>query len=76
MYWFVRKELGVPFLRTAMLRHGGSDNLQNANGVNGGEEPLPPAYTTGDLIAKIAEAIRTGDVYKPLMECVAQLDLV
>ncbi|KAL8658899.1 MAG: hypothetical protein Q9202_007368 [Teloschistes flavicans] len=65
MYEYVRKDLGIPFLRTAMLRHAHQEE----------EEERPPAYTTGDLITKIAEAIRSGKLYAPVMESVAQLDL-
>lgn len=67
MYDFVRKELRVPFLRTGMLKAGGNyDARCDSDGGN---------LTTGGLITRIYQSIRSGALYGPVMECLAEVDL-
>ena len=83
MYNFVRKELGVPFLRTSIIRGGdclGNDSLNrndqsamidernvNADGAKCG-------LTTGELITTIYQSIRTGALYGPVIECLNEVE--
>ena len=82
IYKFVREELKVPFLRTSMLRDQGSGK-SSSNGactrididtrVNAADEAMP-SLTTGKLITTIYEAIRSGELYGPVMECLAEAE--
>jgi len=77
MYNFVRKELDVPFLRTSMLRQSGSDELRDVvdSRMQSGRQPVNGEVrsniTTGGLITRIYEAIRTGRLQQPVIECLA-----
>lgn len=83
MYNFVRKELGVPFLRTSLIRDGGScenDALgrdgESIGVTEGGVsvDRFETSVTTGELITTIYQSIRTGALYGPVMECLGHVE--
>ena len=68
LYNFVRKELGIPFLRTS--------TMMQAEGCLGNHSFDRPEFglTTGELISSIYQSIRTRGLYGPVMECLAQVE--
>ena len=83
MYNFVRKELGVPFLRTSIIRDGdclGNDSLnQNDQSTmvddsNANADGAKCGLTTGELITIIYQSIRTGALYGPVIECLGEVE--
>ena len=79
MYRFVREELGVPFLRTQMLKQGAfqgdfTTNSLQAGGCDLDGSSVGDDMTTGSLITRIYQAIRSGTLYIPVMECLAAVE--
>ena len=83
MYKFVRKELGIPFLRTSIIRDGdglGSDPLNEkdqstmVDESNGNADGAKCELTTGELITIIYQSIRTGALYSPVIECLGEVE--
>lgn len=63
VYSFVRNDLDVPFLRSAMLKHGEGNGAPSAPGNNKEDEEGPRRktrcnLTTGEFITRIYEALR------------------
>ena len=77
MYQYIRETLDIPFLHTALLlgQSKPDETIEvNGNGrMNGEGTDRPAAFTTGDLITRIYEAIMSGDLYAPVMECFAEV---
>ncbi|KAL8834222.1 MAG: hypothetical protein Q9170_003853 [Blastenia crenularia] len=71
MYTFMRNTLQVPFLRSAHLRTPESET--SISHVEGGSEGYlstnPDSRTVGSYISTIYEALRSGELYLPAMEC-------
>ena len=81
MYRFVREELGVPFLRTQMLKQGGfrggfatKERSEIREGGVDDSDAGDDDITTGSLITRIYQAIRSGTLYIPVMECLAAVE--
>ncbi|MCJ1397390.1 hypothetical protein MMC11_000583 [Xylographa trunciseda] len=78
LYKFVRDDLKVPFLSTAMLRDPDagtipcSDNAPIQLELTDGQQ-LRPNMTTGSLITTIYNSIRDGSLYLPALECLAEV---
>ena len=77
MYQYIRDTLGIPFLHTALLLgQSKADNISEINKdivVNGEGSHESTAFTTGDLLTRIYESIMSGDLYAPVMECLAEV---
>lgn len=71
LYTYIRYTLKVPFLRLRSLRtprYDGPESEVIESGNEGGN-------TTGSYITKIYEAIRSGDLYMPSMDCLREVSL-
>jgi phenylalanine ammonia-lyase len=63
MYKYVRHELGIPFLKR-----------ERTSGPEAGPFEETPGYggTTGTMMSRTYKAIRSGELYVPVMECLRQ----
>ncbi|KAL8716633.1 MAG: hypothetical protein Q9225_006052 [Loekoesia sp. 1 TL-2023] len=71
MYAFVRTTLQVPFLRSAHIKtpyHEASASDTEAEGV-GYFSSNPDSHTIGTYTSRIYEALRSGELHIPAMEC-------
>ncbi|KAI9712952.1 MAG: hypothetical protein M1828_001511 [Chrysothrix sp. TS-e1954] len=68
IYRFIRKDLGVPFLHSAMLRSPDGETL------SGRSDTQPSPLTVGSYITKIYRAMRSGVLIDPVMACIADVE--
>ncbi|KAL8658926.1 MAG: hypothetical protein Q9202_007359 [Teloschistes flavicans] len=83
MYVFVRRTLRVPFLRAAHIRTPYPETMKgdstSVDEPNGDEEEgyhgsgNPDSNTVGSYIGTIYEALRSGELYGPAMECLRDI---
>ncbi|KAI4234724.1 MAG: hypothetical protein LQ349_003614 [Xanthoria aureola] len=71
IYVFVRETLQVPFLRATHIRTPNSEAVDGSVEPNGEEYhgSNPCSNTVGSYISTIYEALRSGELYGPAMEC-------
>ena len=70
MYKFVRRQLGVPFLRSSYIRSPEPERVilsgETRTECQPNENDVP---TVGSLITIIYSALRSGELYVPVVEC-------
>lgn len=82
VYSFVRNTLGVPFLRTDLMKEEGlfvengidksAGAVNGDGGVNGMQGKGKQAFTSGEMISRIFEAIRDDSLIRVVAECVEE----
>lgn len=71
MYRFLRDNLGVPFIDNETITTPLHENSEFDWGVEEAKQETTKGVTMGDMICKVFESMRNGEIYHTVMDCIS-----